>query len=150
ESVLPLRIMAFCLLFTYLYSATQAALDASRNEGGSAVVWLVATVANVVVDFVVIPRYGYVGSSVATLLSEIMVFAGGWLVLRRNLSLGMQVSLLARIGGVAALSVLVVFPLEKTHLLLFGAVAALVYLVLVLVSGLLRPSEVRLLFARRE
>jgi O-antigen/teichoic acid export membrane protein len=149
ESVLPLQIMAFCLLFTYLYSATQAALDSSRNEVRSAFVWLAATVANVAVDFILIPRWGYVGASLATLLSEMMVFAGGWLVLRRRLSLPVQGRLLARVGGVAALTGLLVWPL-KAHLLVVAAAAAVIYPALVFGSGLLSARELKTMLAGGE
>jgi O-antigen/teichoic acid export membrane protein len=149
ESVLPLKIMAFCLLFTYLYSATQAALDASHNEARSALVWLVATLVNLAVDLAVIPRFGYVGSSAATLLSEVIVFAGGYLVLRRRLALGLGGPLLAKVGGVAALSAFLVSRLQA-NIVVLGAAAALIYPGLVLASGLLSRREIKTLFARGE
>ena len=149
ESVLPLQIMAFCLLFTYLYSATQAALDASHNEARSAIVWLVATVANIAVDLVVIPRYGYVGSAVATLISEMIVFAGGYVVLRRHLGLGMQAGLLLRIGGVAGLTALLCAQL-KLHLIVIGVLAALLYPALAVASGLLSRQDLKTMLAKGE
>ena len=149
QSVLPLRVMAFCLLFTYLYSATQAALDSSHNEARSALIWLAATLINVGVDLLTIPHYGYVGSSFATLLSEATVFTGGYLVLRRRLGLGMEAGLLARVGGVAALSALAASRLPL-HLVAVAASAALIYLGLVAASGLVSRQELRTLLARGE
>jgi O-antigen/teichoic acid export membrane protein len=149
ESVLPLKIMAFCLLFTYLYSTTQAALDASHNEARSALVWLAATVSNVVVDLILIPRYGYVGSAMATLLSEMTVFAGGYIVLRRRLSLRLGGALLLKVGGLAALTALLVSVL-KLHLLLLAAAAVLIYPALVFFAGIFSRQELKMLFARGE
>jgi O-antigen/teichoic acid export membrane protein len=148
-SVLPLQVMAFCLLFTYLYSATQAALDASHNEARSALVWLAATLLNVGADLVLIPRYGYVGSSFATLLSEATVFAGGYFVLRRRLSLRVEAPMLARVGGVAALTALAVSWLGP-GLIVVGAAAAFIYPALVLASGLLSRQELKAILARGE
>jgi O-antigen/teichoic acid export membrane protein len=147
ESVLPLQVMAFSLLFTYLYSATQAALDSSRNEARSALVWLAATVSNVLVDLVLIPRFGYVGSSFATLLSEATVFTGGYLVLRHRLALRVPFRLLVQVGALAALTALLVSALP-VHLLVLAGAAVLVYGVLVLGSGLLSRQELKTLLAR--
>lgn len=146
-SVVPLKVMAFCLLFTYLYSATQAALDSSRNEGRSALVWLAATLLNLAADLLLIPRYGYVGSSFATLLSEATVFAGGYLVLRRRLALGMEGPLLLRVGAVAVATALAVSWL-RLHLLIVAGAAALLYAVLVMAAGLVSRQELRSLLAR--
>jgi len=149
EAVAPLRVMGFCLLFTYLYSASQAALDSSHNEGASALVWLAATLINIAVDLVVIPRYGYVGSAMATLISEAVVFIGSYLILRIRLGLRLSLATLAQIAAVSGVTAWVVSILQ-INVILVGAAAVLLYPGLVWLSGLLSGREIRALLAKAE
>ena len=84
QSILALRILApsVALLFVnnafiYMLTAMNRQLDFTRLS-------LVSLAANVALNLLLIPPYGYLGAAAASTLTELALFAGGWWLLRRQ------------------------------------------------------------------
>jgi O-antigen/teichoic acid export membrane protein len=85
EAVFLLRIMSFSLLFSSLHMLLTVALNSSNGEREAAKVIVLVTVFNIVMNFFLIPRFGGVGASISTLLSEIVKYGGSYYYFRKRL-----------------------------------------------------------------
>lgn len=145
-----LRILALALVIGFVNNAFIGALSASDHQSSFtwAAVW--SLVANVGLNLVLIPTYGYIGASWATVATEIVLFIAGWTLTARHIgrlpvfTLSWRVVLAGLVMGVA------VFPLRD-----LGGVAIAVpilvgvgvYAVAALLLRAISADEIR--FARR-
>ena len=150
ESAIALKILALALGFAFVNNAFIGALNASDRQ--SSFTWAAAwsLVANLILNLTLIPLFGYVGASVATVLTEMVLGIAGWILTARHigrvpvLALSWRVVLAGVIMGVA------VYPLSNVsgfELAIPIAAGVAVYGAAVLILRALSGDEIR--WARR-
>src|SRR5207248_5315511 len=108
-----LQILALALGFAFVNNAFIGALNASDRQ--SSFTWAAAwsLVANVALNLALIPRFGYLGASVATVLTEVVLGAVAWILTARHvgrvpvLALSWRIVLAGLVMGVA------IYPLSS-------------------------------------
>lgn len=145
-----LRILALALVIGFVNNAFIGALSASDRQ--SSFTWAAgwSLVANVVLNLALIPSFGYLGASWATVLTEVVLFITGWTLTARHIGrvpvirLGWRPVLAGLVMGV------VVFPMRDFAGVAIAfpiVVGAGVYAVAALMLKAVTPEEIRL--ARR-
>jgi O-antigen/teichoic acid export membrane protein len=143
-----LRILAVGIPFMFVSNAFIAALGAIDRQLSFTWAALASMFVNVVLNLALIPPFGYLGASWATVLTEVGLALFGWLLTARYLGrvpfprLGWRILL----AGVAMGGVL--YPLQGVHgpmTLLVIAVGGLVYAAVLLVLGGVDAEERALL-----
>lgn len=81
-SILPLRIMVSGLIFVFVNFPIGALLNACNRQVINTVNMGITVALNVVLNTLLIPRYAYVGSAVATLFSTTLLFVLGYMRVR--------------------------------------------------------------------
>jgi O-antigen/teichoic acid export membrane protein len=145
-----LRILGLALGFAFINNTFIGALNASDRQ--SSFTWAAAwsLVANASLNLILIPFFGYVGASWATVLTEVVLGAAGWILTARYvgrvpvLSLSWRVLLAGVIMGIA---ILPLRNLSGIEVAIPIAAGALVYAAAVLVLRALDGDEIR--WARR-
>jgi O-antigen/teichoic acid export membrane protein len=143
EAVLLLKVMSFSLLFSSLHMVLITALNSSHEERKVAWVIVLVTAFNIALNFMLIPRFGGIGASVSTLLSEIMIYGGIYYYFRKRL---FKVNLWnSTIRIVAACIGMSVFILHFNQMILPALVltSALVYFGLAWIFGVISSEEIR-------
>src|SRR2546421_2091243 len=113
QSAPALQILALALGFAFVNNAFIGALSASDRQ--SSFTWAAAwsLVANVALNLALIPRFGYLGASVATVLTEVVLGAVAWILTARHvgrvpvLALSWRIVLAGLVMGVA------IYPLSS-------------------------------------
>ena len=113
QSVPALRILALAYAFAFVNNAFIGALNASDRQ--SSFTWAAgwSLLANVALNLALIPLFGYLGASVATVLTEIVLGVAAWLLTARYVgrvpivTLSWRVVLAGLVMGVA------IFPLRS-------------------------------------
>jgi O-antigen/teichoic acid export membrane protein len=85
QSEVALRILALAVVFMFVDNTFAAVLNAIDRQKLFAYVALVGLVINFTLNIILIPRFGYVGASWATVATEIGLVTAGWVALRRVL-----------------------------------------------------------------
>lgn len=120
--------------FIYTLTAMNRQLDFTRLS-------LFALAVNVVLNLVLIPLYGYLGAAVASTLTELALFGGGWWLLRRqHLSLRI-VGSVARVLGSVLIMAVVLYLVRSWPLALVVLVGVAVYGAGLIVLRALSPEE---------
>lgn len=107
-------------------------------------------VLNVVLNLIVIPRFGFTGAAVTTLITELLGLTLMFWLLRRNISLvntgymALKVALLA-----SAMGVLVWLLRDRAGVLLVAIAAAVAYGAAVLALGIVPLNEIREIVKRK-
>jgi O-antigen/teichoic acid export membrane protein len=143
QSEPALRILAFGIVFLFANSAFYAMLNATNRQGFNAWATGLATVVAVALNLVFIAFAGYLGASVATVITEAALCTFGWwfVQLRRpDLRLPViQLSWRILVAGVAMGAA--VFPLSGFSILLSVPAGFIVYLVAILILRVVTPEE---------
>ncbi len=126
-SIPALRILALSVGLLFVNNAFVYTLTAMNRQTDFVRLTLLALGVNVALNLALIPPFGYLGASWAVVGTELTLFAGGWLLLRRHLY---ALPFLRSIGRVLASGLLlaaVVFAIRSQPLPLVVPVAAAVY-----------------------
>jgi O-antigen/teichoic acid export membrane protein len=112
EAEPALRILALGIVFLFVDNTFVAALNAMDRQGLYAAIAAVGLVANVGMNIVLIPLYGYMAASWTTVVTEIVLCVAGWFALR-SLGVSLRVPALSwRILVAGAGMGLVLLPLR--------------------------------------
>jgi O-antigen/teichoic acid export membrane protein len=138
-----LRILVWVVPFMYASEFLGYVVVINGQEKKVARAIAVSTLANVLINLFVVPRYGFIGASVVTVLTEIMLVGQYLFILRadmRRLHWGRIVVRPALAAMSMAIVIVVVsFPSLAANI----ALGAGVYVALVVVFGVLGKDEIR-------
>lgn len=127
ESVPSLRILAFGIVFLFANSAFTAMLYAIDHQDWFVWVTAIASVVNIGLNLVFIPRFGYLAASAVTVVTEASISVAGYVFVARRYRLR-WIRLLWR-GVMAGLVMgVVLFPLRDHSILLSVPAGIVVYL----------------------
>jgi O-antigen/teichoic acid export membrane protein len=145
-----LRILALGLVFAFANNAFIGALSASDHQSSFAWAAGWSLVANVAMNLALIPPFGYLGASWATVLTEVILGAAAWTLTARHVGRVPVVRLSWRPLLAGLVMGAAIFPLRDLGgvalaLPIAGGVA--VYAAAALLLRAVTPDEVR--FARR-
>lgn len=128
-AVLSILIWTVCFLF--INGAASNELNASHKEYSVTKIYIVAAIFNVCLNLFLIPRYSYIGASIATVVSEILVLFLELYTLRK-LSLLPGKHLLFDVGKICLCSIIlgIILYIFKLNMWVAIPVGIVVYLIL--------------------
>jgi O-antigen/teichoic acid export membrane protein len=148
QSAGALRILALGIPFMFIPSAFIGALNAIDRQLTFTWAALVSMVVNIALNLVLIPPFGYLGASWATILTEVVLCAMGWYLTARHLTAVPVVSLSWRILLASLVMGVALYPLREVHgpMVVVAVLAgAVVYAGVLLLVRAADPEELRLL-----
>ncbi|HKW58329.1 MAG TPA: flippase [Candidatus Dormibacteraeota bacterium] len=146
QSEPALRILAFGIVFLFANSAFYAMLNAMNRQGLNAWATGLATVVAVALNLVAIVLFGYLGASVATVLTEAALCTfGWWFVQVRRPELRLSVLRLTwRILLAGAIMGAVLFPVRGYSIFLTAPAGFAAYVLAIYLLRVIEPEEWRL------
>lgn len=132
-SVLQILIWTVCFLF--INGAASAALNASHKEYAVTKIYLLAAIFNVVLNLILIPRYSFIGASISTVLSEILVLILALFTLSK-VNIKPSKSLVKNICKILSCSAIlgVVLHILRLDLLIAIPVGIVIYVILLFIT----------------
>lgn len=88
-SILPLRILMISLIFAYLALITGALLNAVGEQKKQTLLMAIALVVSVFSNIILIPRFGINGAAISVLISNIILWGAGFILVSRRINLSM-------------------------------------------------------------
>ena len=102
-----------------------------------------AAVVNVVLNLLVIPKYGYIGSSWATVVTELFLFLFNYALIRRSLfTLSLKDFIKPAIAGIIMGGILYFLP--AWNVLILIAIGAVIYFILLFLLGGIQKEDLRI------
>jgi O-antigen/teichoic acid export membrane protein len=132
DSANALRILALGISLMFVSNAFIGALNAIDRQLTFTWAALVSMVVNIALNVALIPLFGYIGASWATILTEVALCAMGWYLTARHLTAVPVLSLSWRILIAGLVMGAALYPLREVH----GAMIAVAVLAGALVYGL--------------
>ncbi|MHB8159383.1 MAG: flippase [Thermoleophilia bacterium] len=121
-----------------------------ERQKAVAVVGLANMILNIGMNLVVIPRFGFTGAAVTTLITEIIGLTQMFWLLRRNISLAGTAIMALKLAALTAVMGLLVWLLrERINVFVVIALAMLVYAPAVVAFGIIPWQEIREILSRK-
>jgi O-antigen/teichoic acid export membrane protein len=146
QSVPSLRILAFGIVFLFANSAFTAMLYAIDHQDWFVWVTAIASVVNIGLNLIFIPRFGYLAASATTVVTEASISVAGDLFVARRYRLP-WIRLLWRVVLAGLVMGVVLYPLRNHSILLGLPAGAIVYVGALLVLRAVNRDELRALWA---
>jgi O-antigen/teichoic acid export membrane protein len=140
KSIIALQILIWTVVLTFAGAAFVKLLESTNRQRIITKISLICVVVNVLLNLLLIPKFSYVGSSFATVVTE-LVLVGSIIVLTYRLNCGIPLSIikdyLLRILFSSLIMSIFVLYFQNLHLILIIISAGFVYFVtLYLVRGI--------------
>ncbi|MBZ0275612.1 MAG: flippase [Anaerolineae bacterium] len=145
----PPASVAFAILIWYMpmhiYTAFAGNMSNSiKEENKAARIYFGEGVVNIILYMILIPPFGLVGASFATVLTEVYASFLFYILYRRTFGPGLNFQKMSRLVLSAALMGVVVFLARDLNLFLAIAIGVVVYLMLVWLTRAFSESEVEM------
>lgn len=138
---LPLMILVWDIPFVMYHSFCGYLTTSIRKEVPAARIHLTMALTNVTINLILIPRLGIIGSSFATVLTDLCGALLFYILLRREFGAGLGFTRLVRIPICALLMGAVLALLPDWNVLFKIGIGIMVYVPIVLVSGVFTTDE---------
>jgi O-antigen/teichoic acid export membrane protein len=142
HSIAALRILSFVIVFSYLNSLGAYFLTSINRQALTAKIIAVTTGINVFLNFVLIPRYSYIGAAYATVVSEILFLVFFFLSARREIPSIPLMKIVKSIISSAIMGFLIIILIQNDfNLLLTIAIGVIIYSFLIWITGFITKAE---------
>jgi O-antigen/teichoic acid export membrane protein len=142
DSALALTLLIWSIPVGFVNSVTQYVLIAVGQQRFLTRAFLIGVTFNVVANLIMIPRFGFAGAAVATILSEWSLLFPFYYAVRRHIAPLPWVDLVWRQGVAAAGMALAALALRGQPWIAAGA-SSLIYLALLLLLGAFRHPDIQ-------
>lgn len=144
HSVIALQVLIWFLPFSYVNSLTQYVLIAINQQRFITISFIVATSFNIASNLALIPRYGYVGAAVVTILSEIMLLLPFLYAVYRHLGRIPLLGLAARPAVASGAMAAVLWQIRGSEAPLLVLVGGVTYVIALIFLGTFNSEDVQI------
>jgi len=140
-AAVALMILVWDLPFVMYHTFSGNIANSTLREGSAARIYVSLGIVNLALNLFLVPRFGIIGSSFATVLTDVVGAAQFYFLFRWEFGAGLGLKRLIRIGIAAALTGVLTYLLRDLHFLVIVPISAVSYLVLVWMSGAFTADE---------
>lgn len=146
DSIFPawvaLAVIIWDVPFVLYHSFCGNVAQSIRKENAAARIFLTMAVSNVIINLILIPPFGILGSAFATVLTDAVGALMYYILLRRYFGFGLKFTRVIRMAAGALVMALVLLPLKGIiHVIPLIALGGVVYLAFVWFSGAFTAEE---------
>lgn len=128
HSIVAFRIFSFLIIFSYLNGLAGYFLTSVNRQALTAKILALTAGINVLLNFILIPRYSYIGAACATVVSEILFFVIFFIFLPQDFKYFPVRAIIKSALACTAMGITIVL-LKNTNLALVVAAAVVVYFI---------------------
>lgn len=142
NSITALKILSFLIIFSYLNGLAGYFLISINRQALTAKILAMTTGINVILNFLLIPRYSFIGAACATVVSEILFFIFFFLSARGEISSIPLKEIAKSIISAAIMGLLIVILIQQGFTLFpLIAIGAMTYLFFIWITGFITKGE---------
>jgi O-antigen/teichoic acid export membrane protein len=138
---IALSILIWDLPFVIYHSFCGNVVQSIKREGSAARVYITLGVFNIAANLFLVPRFGIIGSSFATVMTDFLGAAQYYFILRHQFGAGLGFSRIIRIVACTIVMGLVVFFLRDWNFIIAAGIGAVVYFVTIWFSDAFSQEE---------
>lgn len=143
-SVVALRILVFAMVGSYLNSVMIYTLLAAGKQRQMIGPYFLAMIFNIVANLIVIPRFSFLGASVTTVATELLVLAYTGFLVKREFAFNADLKVLFKAAAASLFMLFFLWSLPSLHLIWLVLIGGALYAVLVWSMHAIDPKLIQL------
>jgi len=143
-SIDALKVLIFVILFLFPGNLFAHILASSNRHKQLALVNFIGVVVNIVLNFILIPKYGYLGAGISTIITEIILCFLLYRVMSRFIKISSLRIVLSLLPGLAAM-VLIINLATNLPIIPVILIALIAFLFLAYLTGAIKNADFTLL-----
>ncbi len=147
-AIAPLKILSFALLFYFLAVSFTVALNAGHLEKKVALILSIAATVKIILNFILIPRFTFIGASISAVAGEMIRSGGAILFFSVFLKYRLKWISLWRVSLVLLPLLVFLFRFHGIPGYLLYLLSLVVYVLLLFKAGLISIWEIKLAWQR--
>lgn len=150
-AVVPLQILGLSLVWAFASFPVGALLNASNRQTRQTMLTGIVLVINAGLNWYFIPHFGAVAAAWATLIGNVVLTAGGYMLMPRDAAIKHGAILLAIIKIIfagAAMSAVLYILRNQLHFITVGVIGAAIYTLFIIVLRVIAPNHWQQLFSK--
>lgn len=148
ESANVLRILVFALVFIFFGNFFNAVLIAGNKQKKLTLILLVVAIFNIICNLIFIPKFSYLASATISVLTEMIVVAGTFYFVFRELNYLPRVEKFWRILGSGAVMIIFFWLFSEMNFFLLAILSTGIYLVTLWIFKAIETKEITSIFSR--
>jgi O-antigen/teichoic acid export membrane protein len=140
HSVLALKILIFVIIFLFPGNLFAHVLASSNRHKALSLINLVGVMVNISLNFILIPRFGFVGAGISTIITEILLCLLLYTVMSRFLKTDSPRIVLRLIPGLVAM-ILIIYTATFFPLIPVTIVALMIFLSFAFLTGCIKRED---------
>jgi O-antigen/teichoic acid export membrane protein len=142
ESALVLKILIFALVFIFFGNFFNAILIAGNQQKKLMLILSVAAIFNVVFNLIFIGKYSYLGASIASVLTEMIVTAGTFYFVYKKIKYFPRLEKIYSIIFSGVVMAIVFFLFKQLNFFLIAPIGVIIYLTALWIFGAVKTHEI--------
>lgn len=148
SAAVVMKVISFVIVIRFFTYASAESITAINKQKIRAAIEGITAVLNVVLNLILIPKYSYTGSAIATLISEFVLGALFYLYIEKYFKQGffhgIKYLIPALISGVLT-GLIFLLLLNRVHIIIVAAVSFIVYSIILYLFRFLTSYDVKLI-----
>jgi len=142
HSIATLKILSLLIVFSYLNGLAGYFLISINRQVLTAKIMAVTTGINVFLNFILIPRYSYIGAAYATVVSEVLFFALFFLTNRKEITSISLMEIAKSVVSSAIMGLIIIILIQNGfNLFPIIAIGLIAYSLLIWITGYITKGE---------
>ncbi len=141
-SATALRILIFALAFIFFGNFSNAILIAGNKQKKMLKILFLAAVFNLLANLIFIPHYSYLGSSVISVLTEMIVTVSAFYIIAKDLQYFPRIENIKGLLGAGGIMIISFFIFRNMNFLLSGLLSTIIYGIALWIFRVLKTEEI--------
>jgi len=148
-AALPLKILIFAMALSFINSIFGFLIVAGNRQAKLLLINLICVIFNIVCNLLIIPRWSYVGTSVTTTLSELLILILTYYTVKGFLDFHIHCQTFFKAVLATVVMSAIIYPLRQYSLILLLPTATAIYFVFLWAIGGFQKEVINLIIKRQ-
>jgi len=148
QSIIALQILIWTIVFTFASAASVRLLEATNKQLSLTKITSICVIVNILLNLILIPKFSYIGASIATVLTEIIIVSSVFIVTNK-LGYGIRMkkigNILLKIIFASIIMGLFIIYLKNLNLIILVLLSSFIYILTLFVVRAIDNDELSLI-----
>jgi O-antigen/teichoic acid export membrane protein len=148
NSIIALQILIWTVIFTFASAASSKLLEATNKQVIITKITIISVLLNIIINLILIPKYSYIGASIATVLTEAFVVTMILTISNRlgyGVSIKQNLSSLLKIIFASIIMGIILIYLQNINLIISIILATVIYILILIALKGINNEDLKLL-----
>ncbi|HEX21715.1 MAG TPA: hypothetical protein ENH19_03580, partial [Actinobacteria bacterium] len=149
DGAIALQLLSIALGLMFLSILVAFSLAASNQQKKALILSLIGVLVNVGLNIIFVPAYGYLATSVVTIVTELLVLVPGIWIIVKSAQIKLTLEIIPKVAIITSACILAIYLSRYQTIYLQLVILALIYPLAIILTKAINREELSLIFGQR-